>query len=228
MLFSFQLYRILPEILSIMKYSTLLLIYIVFSFAPINANQKEKQVYVVNHGWHTGIVISSENISDAYKLKQEKFPKNKYIEFGWGDYDFYQNPSNDVDYFLAAKAAIWPTKSVMHVVGFDIEPEKFFGRSGMISLNIADSLFSNMHNYISQSFERGEDGDILPLGEGLYGNSMFFRSDKIYIFPKTCNVWTAQVLREAGLDLSPLQYQSASDLMEKLAEFGQVIRRLED
>lgn len=190
--------------------------------------QSVKTISIVNHGWHTGIVIDTSDIPDNHFPDIPAFPGNRYLEFGWGDYDFYQNPSSEVDYFLAAKAMLWPTKSVMHVVGFDSTPEKFFARSGVIQLQFGDSLFSLLYKYISNAFERDESGKLIDLGPGLYGASRFFKSDKTYIFPKTCNVWTAQVLREGGVELSPLQYQTASDLMEKLSEFGNVLRRLED
>jgi uncharacterized protein (TIGR02117 family) len=190
--------------------------------------QDIKTISIVNHGWHTGIVIDTSDIPLTQLSDNLYFPKNRFLEFGWGDYDFYQNPTNEVDYFLAAKAMLWPTKSVMHVVGFDSDPDKFFARSGVIQLQFSDSLFSALFRYILDSFERNEAGELVALGPGLYGNSKFYNSDKTYIFPKTCNVWTAQVLKDGGLNLSPLQYQSASDLMEKLTEFGKVIRKLED
>ncbi len=181
-------------------------------------------VYVVDHGWHTGIILKTSEIDSTYHDIVKYFPEGVYIEAGWGDADFYQNPSVEIDYWLAFKAAILPTKSVMHIVAFDSTPEEYFKYSTLISIAIDSAGFIRMLRFIMAHFERDAQGNILPLGKGLYGNSRFFKSDHIYILPKTCNVWTAQALEEAGLPLSPYRFQKSSLLMEALKNYGTVIR----
>ena len=181
-------------------------------------------VYVVDHGWHTGIILKTSQI-DSTRFEIIKYlPQGWYIEFGWGDADFYQNPSMEVDYWLAFKAAVIPTKSVMHIVAFDTEPQKYFGYSKLVVLSVDSAAFEKMLHFIVSHFERNEQGNITPLGKGLYGNSRFYKSDRIYIFPKTCNVWTAQALKKAGLPLSPYSFQKSSSIMEELKKHGKVIR----
>ena len=204
----------------------LLTIFITFGFlypCGLNAADSLHTIYVVDHGWHTGIIIRSAQIDTTYQDMIKYFPRGEYLEIGWGDADFYQNPSMDVDFWLAFKAAVLPTKSVMHIVAFDQPPDRYFSYSTLISIPVDSAGFVRMLRFISEHFERDEQGRVIPLGKGLYGNSRFYKSEQIYILPKTCNVWTAQALKEAGLPLYPYGYQKSSVLMEKLKKYGTIL-----
>ncbi len=187
-------------------------------------------VYVVNHGWHTGVVMQRNDFICLIGLDSIRIPAGKWLEFGWGDKDFYMStPSeDDVEWFTTLKAAIWPTSSVVHVVGFNRPVPEYFSYSGLIGLHIADSLRESMAKYISKAFSRRENGTLDSLGQGLYGNSCFFSGQEKYYFPKTCNVWTAQVLKRGGIDLSPFSCQKSKVLMDRLVPHGKEFQRLKE
>ena len=50
----------------------------------------ENEVYVVNHGWHTGFVLPASDIQHVIPELKNRFGNAPYIEFGWGDNEFYQ------------------------------------------------------------------------------------------------------------------------------------------
>lgn len=220
------------------------IIIFLFCISCLGHNQKQKytqsyqsvhlnadtvySIWIVNHGWHTGIIIKTADISPSYFLSYPDFPENNFLEFGWGDKDFYQDGGMDIDYWLTIKAALWPTSSVVHVVGFDSPVEKYFSYSGLIMLSIPDTAFSTMLSFIDLASEKDSSGQAILIGKGLYGNSRFYEGEATYYFPKTCNVWTAQCLKEAGLPLYPLKFQRSAVLMEFISEYGKVIRRRED
>jgi len=62
------------------------------------------------------------------------------------------------------------------------------------------------------------------LGLGLYGRSRFYASRERFHLFKTCNVWVATALREAGLPLTPTLTVSADALMARLRALGRVHR----
>ena len=64
-------------------------------------------IYIVNHEWHTGIVIPSAPIYSALPALAERFNHTPYLEFGWGDESFYQ--ANEIDFWLILQAIFWPT-----------------------------------------------------------------------------------------------------------------------
>ena len=46
------------------------------------------EVYVVNHGWHTGFVLPASVIQQEIPELKNRFGNAPYIEFGWGDNEF--------------------------------------------------------------------------------------------------------------------------------------------
>ncbi|MBN2426253.1 MAG: DUF2459 domain-containing protein [Calditrichaceae bacterium] len=186
-------------------------------------------VYVVSHGWHTGVVLARNDFIPSMGTDSIFFPQGRWLEFGWGDKDFYMStPSEeDVNWLTTVKAAIWPTASVIHVVGFDKPVPEYFSVSDLIGFNITDSLRREIVKFIIKSFAKNDDGKIDSLSKGLYGESRFFTGREKYYFPKTCNVWTARALVEGGIRLKPYYCQKASTLMDNLEKEGTVIRRID-
>ena len=82
---------------------------------------------------------------------------------------------------------------------------------------------------ISASFSRkpfdrtGETPE--NLGEGLYGRSRFYRANGSYYFPKTCNVWTAQALKTAGLPTRPATSMTAESVLRQSLKIGRDVQK---
>jgi len=79
--------------------------------SPLNA----ATLYVVNHGWHTGLVIRRGDIPPGLWTEHAQAPPGEFLEAGWGEREFYQ--SRDPGLWLALRAALWPQASVLHLVG---------------------------------------------------------------------------------------------------------------
>lgn len=189
----------------------------------INAPDSLKTIYIVSHDWHTGIVLQKDDIPDSLLPEHTDFPDAINLEIGWGDKAFYQNP--DFSIFKAAKAALLPTASVLHIVGFNSPVEDYFGLSEIIQIDLSVDAFHKLCRFIHRTYARDSLGKVIDAGKGLYGNSRFFLGKSKYYFPKTCNVWTAQALKEAGFKISPLSCQKAEIIMERASKFGKVIRK---
>ena len=74
------------------------------------------------------------------------------------------------------------------------------------------------------SFTRDEAGNAIPHGLGLYGNSRFYLSSETYHIFNTCNVWTARVLKSAGLPTVPACAIKVENLMAQARKFGVVVQ----
>jgi len=61
--------------------------------------------------WHAGVAIKVSDIPGNLVPERRDFTEAQYLEFGWGDWDFYQAPN--VSSGDALKALLFPTKSVM-------------------------------------------------------------------------------------------------------------------
>lgn len=191
---------------------------------PPTKDEPTRIIFLVSHGWHAGIVLKRLDIQHIDWPKLKTFTHADYLEIGWGDKDYYT--SHDPGPFLAAKALLLPTSSVLHLVGFSVPPEHYFPYSEIIRIELTVPGFERLVNHISQSFLRDESGSAVSLGQGMYGYSRFYASKETYIACKTCNTWTAAVLQLAGCPVAPAV--TVNGLMSQARRFGEVIQQRSD
>ena len=184
--------------------------------------EPHKTIYLVSHGWHAGIVLRRTDIPDSDWPALGDFPNAQYLEVGWGDMDFYLTA--DPHWGLTLKAALWPTASALHIVGFNGPVLAYFPYSEIIRIELSSAGFEHLSHTIAASFALDEAGNATLLGPGLYGNSRFYLSRETYHLFNTCNVWTARVLRTAGLPITPARAITAEDLMSQARKFGIVVQ----
>ena len=185
-------------------------------------SEKKNTLYLVGHGWHTSIVIPVAAIPEQLLPVRQFYDKYEYIELSWGDEDFFK--SNEFQVGLLLKAALLPTASVMHVVGFNGQVMDYFPTSEVIRLPLAEQNLLMLCEFISNSFDYDQQGEMVNLGPGLYGDSHFYQAHEKYYLPKTCNVWTAKALQRAGYPISPYMAQRAKSLLKRMEKYGQRLR----
>jgi len=184
---------------------------------PAVAGQEE--IYIVSHGWHTGFVVPAQKIQNQLPELKKRFGDVPYIEFGWGDKDFYQ--AKEITTGLTLKAVLWPTESVIHAVAVPKKADKYFANSTVEKLCLSGREYTSLLRFISESFYKDEQGEILVLESGIYGNSQFYEGLGSFYFMNTCNKWTAKGLKSAGMDISPTFKLTADSIMDYLNEYRQ-------
>jgi hypothetical protein len=60
---------------------------------PVNNIDSAKIIYLVNHGWHAGIVLKWTDIPAPLWPESKDFSNARYLEVGWGDKEYYQTPT---------------------------------------------------------------------------------------------------------------------------------------
>ncbi len=209
-------------------YLPLLLLVVAACSAPVKGlfppdeNETAKSIFLVSHGWHAGIVVKRTDIPDGVWPEQNDFPESEYLEVGWGDRRFYQGPEPNL--WTVVKAALLPTSSVLHIVGFSGPVPEYFPASEVIKIELSNKGFEKVCRYIADSYAKDESGNAIPLGPGLYGNSRFYLSGETYHGFKTCNVWVAKALRGAGCPITPALSIRVESLLSKARTFGTVIQ----
>jgi len=189
---------------------------------PPGDNASTKTVYLVSHGWHAGIVLRRADIPADRWPENVNFPYAEFLEVGWGDKQYYQTP--DAHFGITLRAALWPTSSVLHIVGFSGAVTAYYSSSEIIEIKLGEPGFELLSRYIAASFARDESGQALPLGGGLYGNSRFYLSRESYHLFNTCNVWTARALHAAGVPITPSFSITVEQLMAQAQTFGEVVQ----
>jgi len=170
--------------------------------------------------WHAGVVIKVSDIPGDLVPERRDFPEAEYLEFGWGEWDFYQARGFNLGY--AFKALLFPSKSVLHVVGFGGPVAGYAPYREIIEFNPPSHGFERLLRYIDGSFERQGNGAAAPLGRGLYGDSRFYPAQGAFHLLNTCNTWTAGALQAAGYPISSAI--TVGGLASDARRFGDVLQ----
>lgn len=177
-------------------------------------------IYVIAHDKHTGIAVRRADIPTGLWPESRDFPRADYLEVGWGDRNYYHG--RDRGAWGTLGAVLWPTPSVLHVVGIRGPPARAFPESEIVELTLSRDGFERLLRYIDDAYERSGSAVAGSLGPGLYGDSRFYPGRESFHLFRTCNVWTARALRAAGI---PIQDSIGRDgLMSQVREIGVVNR----
>jgi uncharacterized protein (TIGR02117 family) len=164
---------------------------------PIPRGASTVSVYVVSHGWHSGIAVRYTDVPEGLWPEAGDFPGAEYIEVGWGDREYY--PAPDPGFGMLLKAAFGASPSVVHTVGFRGGPVEQFPDREVVELSLPRSGFEGLVRHIHDTYSRGDASRARRLGPGLYGDSAFYPAVGTFHALRNCNVWTARALRAAGL-----------------------------
>ncbi|MDJ0808946.1 MAG: DUF2459 domain-containing protein [Desulfobacterales bacterium] len=179
--------------------------------------ERRKVFQVVKHGWHVGIVVGQNEMASWLPLLGADFSGAAHLEIGWGDARFYQ--ADEPSTGLALRAALWPTASVMHVVGFSGDPARYFAASEVVNICVSQSAYGRLLDFIRDSFARGPEGEVIPLGPGLYGTSRFYRAQGSFHLFNTCNTWAARAIAATGTPVAT-RIVTAGELFSQLRRNG--------
>jgi uncharacterized protein (TIGR02117 family) len=177
-----------------------------------------KLVVVVYDSWHAAIVLRRADITHDSLPELVDFPDAEFIEFSWGDKDYFPNP--DAGVFTGIKAAFWSSGSVLHLVGFSGNPKSFYRSGELVELRLTTNAHGRLLDYISRTFFRPPPRDRAEASAGLFTYSRFYPATHKFSLLKTCNTWVAEALKSAGLPISPGHVITADSLATQLSGIG--------
>lgn len=175
---------------------------------------EERSVYVVAHGWHTGIVLSREELGDALGFVPEYLGQGPYYEFGWGEAEFYQADRVTPSIFL--KTVFWRNPSVVHVALLRAAPQEVGTGSDVVQLTVSVTGLGYMRQRLRETFTFDEKGRPYPLKHDDVGAGMFFKAQGYYLIVNTCNLWTARVLASGGVPMDTVFTLRAASVMRQV------------
>lgn len=172
--------------------------------------------YVVNHGLHTGLVIARPDLLQVLPALAEAFGDGDFVEFGWGDEDFYRAPQATLG--LALRALFRSTAAVLHVVKIAGDPRRRFAASEVIEVRVTADGYRQLLAFVAGTFTRSAAGALAALGPGQYGESRFYQAEGSYSLVYTCNTWVAEALAVSGCAVSPTAVVTAGNVMSQLRQ----------
>ncbi len=148
--------------------------------------------YIVQEYWHTGIIVETALVPDSLWPSVMQFRNHRYIDIGWGEEFFYQEPETNA--FHALRAVLWPTPSAIRVHGFRTEPSLYYGTyATLFKIKATPEEFYHLIKFIANSFKYDDDGNIIPSH-----TSSFFKAKRNYHLFRTCNTWVCKGLSSSG------------------------------
>jgi uncharacterized protein (TIGR02117 family) len=170
-------------------------------------------VYVSSNGWHTDITVSKADIPEGRIPESADFADAAYLQFGWGDADYYTTPDPGIG---ATLDAAFPGPAVVHVAGLRTRPSEVFASAEEIALTLDAENFARLVDHLHESFERAGRPRVASTAPGVYAFSRFYPATGEFHLFNTCNTWTARGLAAAGLAVSASGVQGADDVMRQL------------
>lgn len=169
-------------------------------------------IYVVRRGWHTGVAIPTSDWPNRNWSLLGEFPGADYLEFGWGDERYYQ--AEQGSFWLAMRAVLWPTASVIHVIGLREPVLDDVHAADIVEVRIPIDRLRTLATAIEQEF--AGDAPIptrVTLRAAPHPNR-FFEGRQRFFFPRMCNWWTATRLRDAGCPIASATVIFAAQVMD--------------
>ena len=152
--------------------------------APAGA---DTAIYVTSNGWHTGLVLPRAAIALENVPEVVDFPKAPYLEFGWGDAEFY--PAEEPPVTMTLRAALVPTAAVIHVIDLAAEPGRVFPKAEVLRFRADQDTLERQLAHIHKSFDRSGGRCAVATGLGLYPNNRFYPAIGRFHIGNTCNSW---------------------------------------
>src|SRR3546814_10757460 len=136
-------------------------------------------------------------LAPASHIKEPRLA-GTYLAFGFGNRDFYLTTPTwaDLTFKTAFAAAIGGGPSLIHV-DHETDPVEDEYTRRMV---VTPEQYRRLARYIRESFQLDEAGRSMPLiGRGYGWSDVFYASRRAYNFVRTCNEWTGEALRTAGI-----------------------------
>lgn len=182
-----------------------------------------RSIYVVKRGWHTGIAIAAADWPNRNWSLLADFPDSDYLEFGWGDELFYQAEPETL--WLGTRAALWPTSSVIHVIGVRSPIIENIYADDIVEVRVSADGLRRMAEAIEREFtEQTPAATPVSLRAAPKPNH-FYGAKRKFFFPRMCNWWIASRLAEASCPIQPWTVITAPRILREARSFESATKR---
>lgn len=185
----------------------------------VGAGKGDATIFVTSNGWHSSIVVPRKSLPPGAISEATDFPDATYLSLGWGDAEYY--PARQPTFDMTLRAALGPTRAVVHLAGLRSHPSDVFPKDEVVALRISADGFHNLIKYLDRTFARNGAKRARSIAPGLHAFSRFYRANGEFHLFNTCNTWTARGLQAAGWPIQVAGTIAAEELMaqvRKLAE----------
>ena len=186
-----------------------LLAALLFGYVPANGRWVEPKhgvtIFLRTNGVHTWIVVPKVTpemdwrlFAPGADLKDPRWEAGNYVALGYGNRTFYlETPTwGDLTMKNAFLALFGQGRTLIHADHTnDPQPTEW-----QKPLRITHAQYARLVAHMAKSFQRDAQGHTMPVRGRGYGDSdMFYEANGGYSAVYTCNSWTGEALRAAGI-----------------------------
>ena len=170
---------------------------------PDTADQiKSNIIYYVRYEKHSGIILDRQKAAPYLTVLQKEFPDARYLEFGWGDLEWYKTDVEKRNSLLGLRALFVSTPSGMFVWSLPKHPELQYPQDGLSKIHISDADYKKLIGQINSSFALDSEGKIIfeksNMNRG--GEYRVYKARGNYHVFKNCNNWFDRILKASGIN----------------------------
>lgn len=170
-------------------------------------------IWLIAASWHTEIVLAVHAMHDPLRAVTPDFPGVQYLSFGWGERNYYMARAPTAG---DAMSALFPGPAVLLVTPLYRPPRESRANAQVFELNLSTAGLDRLSSYLWAAFEKSGDGTPRRLAAGPEPGSVFYAATGTYSATYTCNTWTAEGLRIAGVPVTPAGVVFVSELTDQL------------
>ena len=116
--------------------------------------------------------------------------------FGFGERQYLLSADRGL---LTQLSALLPSQSALLMTALRAPPAAAFGAENVVVLHVTPPAEAALQRFLWRSLDRDAAGAPVRLADGPYPGSVFWTASGTYDAFNTCNTWTADGLRAAGL-----------------------------
>jgi hypothetical protein len=154
-------------------------------------------IYVIKRSWHTDIGFAAADLHSPLASVRANLPGVRYVLFGFGDRHYLLNHGSRAG---SLSGALFPGAGLVLLTALKATPEEAFGAAAVIRLTVSAKQGKALEDFVWKTLATTE-GIASVLALGPYDGSYYYASATRYSGLHTCNTWTAEGLRAAGLNI---------------------------
>lgn len=163
--------------------------------------RRPELAYVITHGWHTDLALPAATLEGRLARLRRVYPGARTLIFGFGNRIFARLRDRGPDIWAEA---LLPMRGAIVVTAISTTPELAYDAAHVTRLPLplpagGDAALSA---YLWNALAQAASGQPRLLGAGPYRGSVVYAATTRYSLIYTCNSWTIDGLRAAGLPVA--------------------------
>jgi hypothetical protein len=167
-------------------------------------------IEVIARDWHADIALPVTALQPPLAALARRFPGASHLVIGFGDRGYWPRPTASP---LDMLRALLPGPGAILVTGLRVSPAEAFGAANVVTLPLSQAGLDQVSRFLWEGLETGPEEVPRSVAAGPYPGSLFYASTRRYSFAYTCNTWSAEALRQAGIPVTVASVLLTSQVM---------------